>query len=706
MTKIFHIQSKKRRRAAFSALGGLAIGTVLSLLILFIRPVAGIREGMNDQIYPGDPAGGANSSVVVVAIDERTLEEIGLRVFDWPRRLHTQAIDNLAAAGARVIVLDVLFAEESADDEGLVRAMAEAGNVILPLAGVVEQDGVELTGTFLLPPAEAGEFIFNDFVRSNEKFIEVALGEAHANQPIGPGNKIRHIPLTVVDSAGNRFPAMAVAGAMAQLGQSPKSPLTVANGEIKVPPVGFSREVPVNDVRQMRINYVGGVGAIPRISYIDAINGTIPDGAVEGKLVFVGLTATAVGDTKSTPLSEEMPGVEVHANAADTILRSRFLPDPEPMTTFVTMLLFTIIVSLTVPFLPLLWSSLLGVLLVVGYVFVAAFLTQTGTLLEIFYPVVLVVLMAVTMMVYRNVAKGAERSHLTGLFGTYVGKGPVAEAILAQSDTGALGLGGERASLSLLFTDIRGFSTFSEQMDPHALVDFLNEYLTEMTDLVFDEEGVLDKYIGDAVMAFWGWPLKQDDHAARAMKTSIRMVEKLAVMSEDFQKRGLPGLGIRTGVNSGDAAVGNMGSKSRFSITAMGDNVNLAARLEPINNQYGIDQMISGATLEMADGERDEFLTRPIDLVAVKGRSTGTAIHELIGFNDGSKFTDHLAPWAEAIDLYRNMKFKEAIMAFEKVQRIMPDDGTTKLYLERCGVMAEDPPEGDWDGVFVMKSRG
>ncbi len=177
-------------------------------------------------------------------------------------------------------------------------------------------------------------------------------------------------------------------------------------------------------------------------------------------------------------------------------------------------------------------------------------------------------------------------------------------------------------------------------------------------------------------------------------------------MSEAFEKRGLPGLGIRTGVNSGDATVGNMGSKSRFSITAMGDNVNLAARLEPINNQYGTDQMISGATLEMEDGERDEFLTRPIDLVAVKGRSTGTAIHELIGFNNGEKFTDHLAPWAEAIDLYRNMKFKEAIMAFEKVQQIKPDDRPTKLYLERCAVMAEDPPEAGWDGAFVMKSKG
>ncbi|MDP6508399.1 MAG: adenylate/guanylate cyclase domain-containing protein [Chloroflexota bacterium] len=554
-----------------------------------------------------------------------------------------------------------------------------------------------------MPLVVAGEFTFSEFVTALPIFTEGALGQGHANQPIGPGNKVRHLPLTVAGGEGTRFPALAVAGVMAHLRQSPMSPLTSANGFIKVLPSGLSRDVPVNDVRQLRINYVGGTAAMPRISYVDAINNDFDPADVEGKLVFVGLTATGLGDMKSTPLAEEMPGVEVHANAADTMLRSRFLPDPEPMMTFAIMMEVTVILSLTVPFWSLLWSSLLGVLIVVGYVIVAAFLTQMGLLLEISYPVVLIALMAVTMMLYRNLA---ERAQLTGLFGTYVGKGPVAAAILEQSDTWALGLGGDRASLSLLFTDIRGFSTFSEQMEPHALVDLLNEYLTEMTDLVFDEDGVLDEYIGDAVMAFWGWPLKQDDHAVRAMKTSIRMVETLAVMSEDFEKRGLPGLGIRTGVNSGDAAVGNMGSKSRFSIMAMGDNVNLAARPEPINDQYGTDQMISGDTLEMVDGDSDEFLTRPIDIVAVKGRTLGTHIHELIGFNDGKHFTDHIAPWNEAIDLYRGMKFREAIMAFEKVLQIRPDDGPTKLYLERCAAMAEDPPEGAWDGVLVMKSKG
>ena len=704
--KLFKIQSKKRRRAVYSALGGLAIGTILSVLILVGRPLSTMRENLNDLIYPGDPLGASNSSVVIAAIDERTLGEGGGRIYEWPRSVHAQAIDNLVAAGARVIAFDVLFAEESADDDVLAAAIANAGNVILPVAGIVVTDGAEVAGAFVVPPVVAGEFTFTEFVTTRDVFAQGAIGEGHANQPIGPGNKVRHMPLTVVDQNGLRFPALAVAGVMAQLGKSPRLPLSVSGDQMRIPPTGLSRDVPVNEVRQLRINFVGGTAAMPRISYIDAINNTFEPEAVANKLVFIGLTATGLGDTKSTPTAEEMPGVEVHANAADTILRERFLPDPDPMTTFYTMLILTVIVSLSVPFLSLIWSSLLGVLTVIVYVFTAAYLTSTGTLLEIFYPVVLVALMAVTMMIYRNVAERAERSHLTGLFGTYVGKGPVAEAILAQSDSGSLGLGGERASLSLLFTDIRGFSTFSEQMEPHALVDFLNEYLTEMTDLVFEEEGVLDKYIGDAVMAFWGWPLTQEDHAVRAMKTSIRMVETLAVMSEDFQKRGLPGLGIRTGVNSGDAAVGNMGSKSRFSITAMGDNVNLAARLEPINNQYGTDQMISGDTLALANGDSDEFLTRPIDIVAVKGRTLGTHIHELIGFNDPRHFTDHLAPWNEAIDLYRNMKFREAILAFEKVQQIKPDDGPTKLYLERCAAMAEDPPEGDWDGVFVMKSKG
>ena len=376
------------------------------------------------------------------------------------------------------------------------------------------------------------------------------------------------------------------------------------------------------------------------------------------------------------------------------------------MVTLITMLVMTAIVSLTVPLLRLLWTMLINFVVVIGYIFGAAFVFGNGTILEIFSPMLLAILMFTAMMLYKNLAERAERNQVTSLFGTYVGKGPVADAVLARSDTGDLALGGERAMLSLIFTDIRGFSTFSEKMTPNDLVNFLNEYLTAMTDIVFDEEGVLDKYIGDAVMAFWGWPKALDDHAARAMRTSINMITTLQNMQADWVARGLPPLGIRTGINSGEASVGNMGSKTRFSITAMGDAVNLAARLEPINNQYGTDQMISGATLDEVNRvDGDEFVTRFIDLVAVKGRTQGTPIHELMGFSDGSVDTDHLPAWKEAIALYDERKYAEATSAFKKVVDIKPDDGPPKLYIERCEYFAEDPPESDWDGVFVMKTK-
>ena len=184
------------------------------------------------------------------------------------------------------------------------------------------------------------------------------------------------------------------------------------------------------------------------------------------------------------------------------------------------------------------------------------------------------------------------------------------------------------------------------------------------------------------------------------------MISTLEAMQGDWVARGLPALGIRTGINSGEASVGNMGSKARFSITAIGDTVNLAARLEPINNQYGTDQMISGETLAQVNSlDGDEFVTRFIDLVAVKGRSQGTPIHELMGLNDGSVNTDHLPAWEEAIALYDERKYREAGLAFQKVLEINPDDGPPKLYVDRCEYFVEEPPEDDWDGVFVMKTK-
>ena len=706
--KFFKITSKKRRRQAYSTLGGLVFGVAFSLVVFFLRPFSTIQETLSDLLYLADPS---PTNVMIAAIDEKSLNAVDKRLPEWPRGLHAQAIDQLTKAGARVIVFDVLFAEASPEDAELERAMRDSGRVIMPVAGVLLEGEASQAGTFVIPPVEAGEYNFSAFEFPKPGFVDAALGLGHANLPPGTGDKVRHVPVTVSDVEGERFPALAVAAVMAQFNVNPAEPITVQSGVAAIPPGRQSRDVPVNDVRQMRINYRGGAGATPMLSYIDVIDGSFDQAEVQGKIVFVGAVAAGLGDTKAVPLgANEMAGVEVHANAVDTILRQRFLRDPEPLVTLLSLLAFTVLISLTVPAMRLLWGTLITVLVAVAYVAVALVMFQNGTILEIFYPVFLAFLMYLAMMLYRNISERAERSQVTGLFGTYVGKGPVAEAVLARSDSGELGLGGERAMLSLIFTDIRGFSTFSEQMTPHDLVNFLNEYLTAMTDIVFNEEGVLDKYIGDAVMAFWGWPKALDDHAVRAMRTSINMIKTLDEMQADWIARGLPKLGIRTGVHSGEASVGNMGSRDRFSITAMGDTVNLAARLEPINNLYGTDQMISAETLRMANevlakNGQTGFVTRYIDLVAVKGRKTGSPIHQLLGFDDGSVDTSFLPTWQEAIKLYGERKFREAGPAFQKVLDLKAGDGPAKLYVDRCQYFLDSPPADDWDGVFVMKTK-
>ena len=322
--RLFRISSKKRRRNVFSILGGVAFGLVVSLLIFFVTPFTTLRENLTDLLYLPSTT---PPNVVIAAIDEKSLSEVGKRIPEWPRSLHATAVDNLAAAGAQVIAFDVLFAEESDDDADLERAVREAGNVIMPVAGIVVREGTELAGTFVTPPLISGEYQFTRFVKPKPEFIAASIGLGHANMPPGPGDKVRHIAITASTLDGDRYPTLSAAAVMVQFRGDPTTPIEAkGDGFARIttnPNPRFPRkEVPVNDARGMRVNFTGGPGTMPSISYIEIINNTFDPDDVRGKIVFIGATAAAIGDTKATPIGDEMPGVEVHANAADTICAS------------------------------------------------------------------------------------------------------------------------------------------------------------------------------------------------------------------------------------------------------------------------------------------------------------------------------------------------------------------------------------------------
>jgi adenylate cyclase len=278
----------------------------------------------------------------------------------------------------------------------------------------------------------------------------------------------------------------------------------------------------------------------------------------------------------------------------------------------------------------------------------------------------------------------------------------VVEEMLKNPDK--LKLGGEKKDLTVLFSDIRGFTSISERMTPEGLVKFLNEYLTKMTDLVFKYDGLLDKYMGDAIMAIWGAPLDQPDHVRRACLTALDMVEELHRLQKKWSAEGMPFLNIGIGVNAGPMVVGNMGSDRRFDYTVMGDSVNLGSRLEGLNKTYGTNILASEMTFEKV---KEEFLGRELDLVRVKGKDRPVKIYELLSLvKTASADQQALAgDFHDALVEYRKRNWDRAREGFQAVLAKFPHDGPAKLYLERCETLSKNPPPADWDGVYTMTTK-
>jgi len=336
------------------------------------------------------------------------------------------------------------------------------------------------------------------------------------------------------------------------------------------------------------------------------------------------------------------------------------------------------------------------------YVFVAAQAFDRGQILNLVFPLAALALPQAAMATYYVIFEQRQVRFLRGAMGRYLSPS-VMDAIIRRPEL--LQLGGEKREMTVLFSDIRGFTTFAERLDPQDLVALLNEYLTAMTDIVYRHDGVLDKYMGDAIMAFWNSPVDQPDHARRGCLTALDMLQELQGLRERWEARGIPPLNMGVGLNSGAMSVGNMGSNTRFDYTVMGDAVNLGSRLEGASKEYGTNIIISESTLEAV--REGGFVVRFLDLVAVKGKTEPVAVYELIGQAGqfGSLSPELLGTYEEGTRLYRAQRFEEAAARFAEVLDARPLDGPSRMYLERCEDLVVAPPPPDWDGVFVMTHK-
>jgi len=459
------------------------------------------------------------------------------------------------------------------------------------------------------------------------------------------------------------------------------------------------------------INYAGPYNTFPHYSMIDVIEGKAPASAFHDGLVLVGPTALGIGDIRNTPFEEETAfmGVEIQANIMDNLLHSgergrSYLkrgPNEVDIDLGLIMAFGLVMGYLFARVRPLLAMAAVLMTLAVFSLCVYLAFKQLDLWLSFAIPSATLMLDYAGITTYRMVFEEREKRRIRRSFSQYVS--PKVIQLIEREPTKYLRPGGEMKDLTVMFSDIRSFTTISEALTPNELVLLLNEYLGEMTSVIFHHYGTLDKYIGDAIMAFWGSPVPQEDHARQACSAAIEMQLRLRDLNKKWGEQKRKQLTIGVGVNTGPMSVGNMGSPQRLAWTVMGDNVNLASRLEGINKYYHTGIVISEFTRQQVG---DSFIARELDRIKVKGKLHPVGIYELLDFATGPRTYEHLlAGFADGLSAYRGQCWRQAIAKFESLLAAHPEDGPSKEFLRRCHEYLDDPPPADWDGVYTMESK-
>jgi adenylate cyclase len=662
------------------------------------------------------------SEVVIVGIDEASLAEIGR--WPWPRTRLAHLIDGLTAAGAAVIGLDIIFdqpdvsvdvaALEAAaadpaltaaellatlrsdldNDAQLGAALRRSGRVVLghfyeftgaggpgpaPATFPASELSVRTTGGARVEHA-AGVPVVRRAYLAVPGLATAAAGAGHVNVHVDPDGVYRRVPLAV--RIGERLaPALSLEMLRHYVAASPP---TVVLGPDGVQGIrAGSLAVAADGAGQLWVNYLGPPGTFPHLSAADVMAARVPRDALAGKAVLLGFTATGF-DKIATPFAPSAPGVELQATALDNMLHGTHLVRPwwTVPAEAALILLFGIAVGVLLRRLGTLAAVALAVGIAAAYLSATQYLFETARL-AVGGAYVLAGIASCTLAgaVARALAEEREKRWIRGAFSHYLN--PEVTEMLARAPE-RLRLGGERREITVLFADIRDFTRISEEMPPEVLAELLNEFLGTMTDVVFRHAGLLDKYIGDALMAFWGAPVAAADHAQRCCRAALEMMATLRTLHERWEPLGRPRFDIGIGINTGEVAVGNFGSAQRFSYTAVGDDVNLASRLEGLNKVHGTHVLLSDKTCRAIG---DEFVTREIDRVLVKGRVQHVTVHELLGLRaedrDGA-LERRAAAYAGALDAYRRAAWEDAIGRLTTLAAANPDDRAVTIFLERC----------------------
>jgi len=715
---------------------GLGIGALVVLLSLwdpgFIRRVDNLttdyrfqnRYNRIDTVDAYRAVFQQRSDVVIVGISEKDLEAMP-DAFPFPRSYYAHLVENLNLAGARVIALDLTFENVGREDSLFGAILQKHDNVIL----AVKSESDIGAGKFYLRTTER---TYNNVFYKPDRRVGIVSIAGKDNDEVAR----RYLPLMYIGDYATPTFAFAALNRYSNLG-----PNVTADVREKSFALG-DRVIPRFDDISFLLNYYGPDHTFRYVDFTQAIDDSsfqtkdekdieeqidlFDEGTMNlfrNKIVLVGSTMPEERDFHNTPLYDPfkpgeittMNGVEIHATAIQNILDGNFIvrADPSAEDTLVVLLsVASFLVFLAIRQIKVRYAALLEV----GGVIVAAVLifgifefavlsfTNSNTRLNIVYPGLAVVFAYLGAAVYQYLAERQQKALIKNVFSHYISSAVVNE-LVANPEKAKLG--GDRRELTVFFSDIASFTTISEQFQdkPEGLVELLNEYLDEMTAIILKHEGTLDKYEGDAIMAFWGAPIPQKDHALRTCLASLEMQKRLSQLRPKWKKEGKPALEVRIGVNTGVMIVGNMGGKDRFDYTVIGDSVNLASRLEGANKQYGSHIMISDFTYQEI---KSDVAVRELDLIQVKGKSEPIRVWELLGLanmptTDNQK--QSLELYHEGIKLYRARSWEEAIAYFQQAKQLDPACRVAEIYEQRAGLYQLNPPPAEWNGVFVMTTK-
>jgi len=622
----------------------ISLGVVILLFLFFLtqsrlfnaleEKSLDLRFALRGPIEPGP-------ETVIAAIDEKSINKLGR--WPWPRSVWGRVVDLLTQEGAAVIVFDVFFSEKEsvASDDLFQRAIRRSRRVVLPVVFNFTEEGYRESGftdkklDYLTPSAYAmikdGDASFSPLraklvLPTLLRFSAFARSLAHINM-LPDGDGTLRWEVLAIQYQGDYYAPIGLQAARLYRGLGKTDLALDYQGSVRLGDVN----IPTDRFGRMLINYRGPNGTFPAYSVSDILDRKTPAGAFRNKIVLIGATAVGIYDLRVTPFSPNMPGIEKHASVVDNILHGDFIEQTGPLVILFMIILFGGILGIYLPRFGARAGAGLFVGLLAGYMlFVYYLFAAHGIWFNFVYPSSALFFGYTSQTAYRFFTEERRARDIRKMFSSYVSKRIVDELI---RDPDKAKLGGERKEITVLFSDIRGFTTFSEKYEPEEVVSILNEYLGAMTDIVFAHDGTLDKFVGDAIMALWGAPVGQPDHAERAIRCALDMIQRLKELQEKWAAEDKPVLDIGIGINTGEMVVGNMGADGKkMDYTVIGDHVNLGARVEGLTRQYNNHIIITEFTYGKVNNVAE---VKALGTVTVKGKEKPVEIYDLVGVKEG-----------------------------------------------------------------------